>query len=72
MDHLYYVTRARGKEGIERYNTMHAADNDKTFCGKELDGMWFIEPDFNLKPGDVNCISCQRAMRATALDNLAR
>jgi len=64
MEHLYYVRRAKSKAGIERHNTLHAADNDKTFCGKELNEMWFIEPLHNLKPDDVNCITCRMALRS--------
>lgn len=63
MEHLHYVRRSKSKLGIE---TLHAADNDKTFCGKELNEMWFIEPEHNLKPEDVNCISCRRALRSNA------
>lgn len=66
MEHLYYVRRAKAKAGIERHDTLHAADNDRTFCEKELNEMWFIEPAHNLKPGDVNCISCRRALRPNA------
>lgn len=64
MEHLYYVRRAKAKTGLARHDKLHAADNSTTFCGKELNGMWFIEPSHNLKPEDVNCISCRRALRS--------
>ena len=63
---LNFVRRCKKAEGDERHDRLHAADNDRTFCGKELDSMWFIESSHGLKPEDVTCKECLKAMKAFA------
>ena len=63
MKLLNYVRRCKKKTGHERHQTLHAADNNKTFCGKELNEMWFVESS-ELEPEDVTCAECRRAMRS--------
>ena len=65
MKLLNYVRRCKKKTGHERHETLHAADNNKTFCGKELNEMWFVESS-ELEPGCVTCAECRRAMRSNA------
>ena len=65
MKLLNYVRRCKKKTGHERHETLHAADNNKTFCGKELNEMWFIESS-ELGPEYVTCTKCRRAMRSNA------
>lgn len=62
MKPIYYVKRCKHKTGNERYKTLHAADNYTTFCGKPLDEMWYIEPDADLTPEDVDCIECRKVI----------
>lgn len=57
-----YTRRCKRKTGDERHSTLHAADNHKTFCGKHLDEMWFIESSAGLTPADVTCKECLKAM----------
>lgn len=64
MEHLYYVRRAKSKLGLKRHKRLHAADNTKTFCGKELNEMWFIEPQYNMAPEDVSCAPCRYRLSA--------
>ena len=66
MEHLNYVRRCKKKTGHERHETLHAADNNSTFCGKEINGMWFIESNAGLEPDDVTCKECRRLMRSNA------
>lgn len=67
MEHLNYVRRCKKKTGHERHETLHAADNNSTFCGKELNGMWFIESNAGLEPDDVTCKECRRLMRSNCV-----
>lgn len=67
MKLLNYVRRCKKKTGHERHETLHAADNNETFCGKELTEMWFIEPSDGLEPEYVTCAECRRAMRSKRL-----
>ena len=64
MKLLNYVRRCKKKTGHERHETLHAADNKKTFCGRELNEMWFIESSAGLEPEYVTCTECRRAMRS--------
>ena len=63
MKLLNYVRRCKKKTGVEKHKTLHAADADVTFCGKELNGMWFIHSSAGLEPEDVTCKECLRVMR---------
>ena len=65
MEFLNYTRRCKNKTGDERYNTLHASDNNETFCGKKLNEMWFIELSAELAPEDVTCVKCRQAMRST-------
>ena len=65
MKLLNYVRRCKKKTGHERHETLHAADNNETFCGKELNEMWFVESS-ELEPGCVTCVKCRRVMRSNA------
>lgn len=66
MELLHYVRRCKKKTGHERHETLHAADNNATFCGKELNEMWFLESNAGLEPDDVSCKKCRRLMRSNA------
>ena len=64
MELLNYVRRCKKKTGHERHETLHAADNDETFCGKELNEMWFLEWNPGIGADDVSCKECRTAMRS--------
>jgi len=64
MELLNYARRCKKKTGHERHETLHAADNSATFCGKELNEMWFIESSAGLEPDDVTCGECRKVMRS--------
>ena len=57
---LYYARRCKRKEGVDLHNRLHLADNEKTFCGSELDGMWYIENSSGLNYNDINCLKCKK------------
>ena len=59
IDAVFYVRRCKKKTGHELHDTLHAAHNDHTFCGKELNEMWSIESSAGLKPKDITCKECQ-------------
>jgi hypothetical protein len=67
MELLNYARRCKKKTGHERHETLHAADNNATFCGKELNEMWFLESNAGLDPDDVSCKWCRRIMRSNAV-----
>ena len=71
MELLNYARCCKKKTGHERHETLHAADNNATFCGKELNEMWFLESNAGLEPDDVSCKECRRLMRSNAGHNLA-
>ena len=66
MELLNYARRCKKKTGHERHETLHAADNNATFCGKELNEMWFLESNAGLEADDVSCKECRRLMRSNA------
>lgn len=57
-----YARRCKTKVGFERYKTLHAADNNYTFCGKELNEMWYVESSAGLEPEDVTCQACRKVL----------
>ncbi len=59
MELLYYVRKCKSKTNDERSKTLHAADNNMTFCGEELTELWFIEDPNLLGPGDITCRKCR-------------
>jgi hypothetical protein len=65
IETLNYARRCKNKTGHELHEALHAADNVTTFCGKELNEMWFIE-NIGIKPEDVSCKKCKRVMRSNA------
>jgi hypothetical protein len=67
MELLNYARRCKKKTGHERHETLHAADNNATFCGKELNEMWYVESNAGLEPEDVSCKECRRLMRSNKL-----
>ena len=67
MEHINYVRRCKNKTDAARHETMHAADNYTTFCGSELNEMWFVESSARLSPSDVTCHKCRAAMAAAEI-----
>ena len=63
MKPLNYVRRCKNKIDNDQHKTLHAADNSTTFCGKELNEMWFIESSAGLVPEDVTCKKCMKVLR---------
>lgn len=55
---MNFVRRCKSKTGDDRHNTMHAANNNATYCGHELDEMWFVESSHGLSVDDVTCRKC--------------
>lgn len=51
----------------ETFSTIHAADNDKTLCGKELNEMWYFVSSSELHPEDVTCKKCKKALKEAGL-----
>ena len=64
MELLNYARRCKKKTGHERHETIHAADNNATFCGEELNEMWFIESSAGFEREDVTCVKCKKMMRS--------
>lgn len=63
MEIVNYVRKCKKAEGYELHSTRHAADNKSTFCGKELNVMWFVESSAGLQQSDVTCRECLKVMR---------
>ncbi len=59
---MNYVRRCKTKDGFERYERVHAADNHNTFCGKALNEMWFVESSAGMSLKDVTCPKCRKAI----------
>ena len=62
---MYIVRRCKNKPGIsdDCYNRVHIADDNNTYCGKELNEMWYIESDHAYSSEDVTCPECLSKMR---------
>ena len=62
-----YARRCKSSTGDEKYNRLHAANSNYTFCGKELNEMWFIEsgdgPSDGLSADDITCPKCKRVLK---------
>jgi hypothetical protein len=56
-----YVPKNKEKFS-ETFLTLHAADNDKTLCGKELNEMWYVISSSGLSPEDITCKKCIKAL----------
>ena len=65
MELINYVSRCTHKEGFNTFKTLHAADNFQTFCGKELNEMWYVHSSANLSAEDITCTTCQRLLNET-------
>ena len=46
----------------DTYETLHGVNDlySHTFCGKEINEMWFIENERLLLPLDITCKICKR------------
>jgi len=62
MKPLNYVRRCKNKTTNETHKTLHIADNDSTFCGKELNEMWYVESSAGLDLDDVTCTKCRKLL----------
>ena len=60
---INFVQRCRKKTGFDTFKTMHAADNRKTFCGKELNEMWFVNSSADHDIDSITCKKCRRIIR---------
>jgi hypothetical protein len=60
---MNFVKRCKHKTGDELHTTLHAADNTFTFCGKELNEMWYILPSAGLTTKDVTCRECKTILK---------
>lgn len=68
MNILNYVKRCKyspkNKEKFsETFETVHAANNDETFCGKELNEMWFVLSSAGMSVEDVTCKNCLKVIK---------
>ncbi len=72
MELLNYVRRCKNKIGFETHKTLHAANNDYTFCGKELNGMWWIESSAGLSVDDIPCKQCIKILKGENNDGTER
>ena len=46
----------------ETYDTIHGANNVETFCGKELNEMWFIISSSGMSIEDITCRECLKVL----------
>jgi hypothetical protein len=60
---MNYVKRCKNKSGNELHNKRHLAKTDFTYCGKELNEMWFIESSWGISIKDVNCKQCLKVYK---------
>jgi len=63
MNQLHYVRRCKNKITNEVYDTLHIANSNYTFCGKELNEMWYVESSAGLELDDVTCKKCKKLLR---------
>lgn len=65
MRHIVnYVRRCKDRTCIELHDKIHATDENKTFCGKNLDGMWFVMDIHSMSPSSVTCAACLRELQS--------
>ena len=62
---IEYVRRCKTsiEKGNEMFVTLHGATVNETLCGKELNGMWFMESSSGLEPEDITCRGCRKVLR---------
>ena len=60
---MNFVKKCKSKTGDELHKTLHAADNTFTFCGKELNEMWYILPSREYSLRDVTCGKCKTILK---------
>lgn len=64
MELINFVSKCKSKKNNETWRRIHAADNNKTFCGMDyLDGTWWVHPNAGKTIEDVNCEYCLKAMK---------
>jgi len=63
MKIINFVQRCKTKKGFDTYNTIHAADNNKTFCGKKIDEMWFVNSSAGFDENSITCSKCCNIIR---------
>lgn len=68
MKILNYVQRCKyspknTEKFSERFETIHAANNNETLCGKELNYMWFIISSSGMSIEDVTCKKCLKVLK---------
>jgi len=63
MNQLYYTRRCKNKTTTETYKTLHIANSNYTFCGKELNEMWYVESSAGLGLNDVTCKECKKLLQ---------
>jgi hypothetical protein len=65
MEIKYTVSYCTKNDRIRK--RIHGADENRTLCGKELGGNWWVLKQNVNHPGleqDINCPKCLRALRA--------
>lgn len=63
MELLNYAQRCKNKFGFDVHTKVHAADNNQTFCGKDLNEMWFINSSRGMTLNNVTCKKCLSVAR---------
>lgn len=64
-----FVRRCKTLKGSDRYERLHAADLNQTYCGKVLNEMWFVESYYGLDYlEDVTCPTCRRVINQRLRD----
>lgn len=51
------------KKFSETFETIHAANNNETFCGKELNEMWFVISSSGMSIEDITCKKCLKFIK---------
>lgn len=59
MEFKYLVRRCKGYKNNEVWPMVHAANHDKTLCGRVLDDMWWID----YAGLEVTCPKCKRKIK---------
>ena len=55
---IEFVCRCKNKTDLELHSRIHASDGERTFCGKELNDMWYFLYGEKYTVKNIQSITC--------------